>query len=328
MYTILSADVGGTKTLLQLSQLCNGKLDIIKSEKIPSGNFSTFTQLLQHFLNDFEVVDSACFAVAGPVKHYERYSESKITNLPWLINSAEIESQLQIKKVALINDFEAIGYAIEHLPEEDFLTIQQGTPQKNGIKAVIGAGTGLGQAILVHTGEHYKVLSTEGGHTDFAANSEIEFALFQYLKRDYSHVSYERVLSGQGIVNVFDFLLEKNNAQNDEAHREILQSNDRAAAISIAAGEKSNTLACETMSLFMKIYGAQAGNLALSCLANGGVYIAGGMAAKNLFAFDDKLFINTFNDKGRMQTLTQKMPVKIITNQNVGLIGATHFACR
>jgi len=328
MDTILSADVGGTKTQLQLSHLSDGIITALRTEIFSSQEYPSFTQLLQAFLTDEVTIDSACFAVAGPVKHCENYSEANVTNLPWIINSAKLESQLKITSVSLINDFEAIGYAIEHLPAADFVTLQQGQKSQNAVKAVIGAGTGLGQAIMVYNGQRYDVLCTEGGHVDFAPNSEIETALLQQLKTQYSHVSYERVLSGQGLINIFEFLLAKNRVRNEAEHQKILHVQDIAAEISIAAEEKSNSMACQAMSLFMKIYGAQAGNLALTCLANGGVYVAGGIAAKNLSAFDDDGFITAFNEKGRMQTLTQNMPVKIIKNQACGLIGATQFACR
>jgi len=328
MATILSADVGGTKTQLQLSHLSDGIIQTLRTEKFSSQEYPSFTHMLTEFLTDKVTIDSACFAVAGPVKHDENYSEANITNLPWIINSSNLESQLEIKSVALINDFEAIGYAIEHLPPDDFVTLQEGQKSQNTVKAIIGAGTGLGQAIMVHNGQDYDVLCTEGGHVDLAANSEIEMALLQQLKTQYSHVSYERVLSGQGLINIFEFLLDKNRVRNNIDNQNILHAQDIAAEISITAEQKSNSVACQAMSLFMKIYGAQAGNLALTCLANGGVYIAGGIAAKNLSAFDDNGFITAFNEKGRMQTLTQNMPVRIIKNQSCGLIGATHFAYR
>ncbi len=327
MVTILSADVGGTKTQLQLSHLSDGMIKTLRTEIFSSQEHSSFTDVLQAFLTNKVTIDSACFAVAGPVKHSENYSEANITNLPWIINSSNLESQLEIKTVSLINDFEAIGYAIEHLLPEDFVTLQEGQNSLNAVKAVIGAGTGLGQAIMVYNGQRYDVLCTEGGHVDFAANSEIEMALLKQLKTQYSHVSYERVLSGQGLINIFEFLVDKNRTRNDINIQKILRAQDIAAEISMTAEEQSNSVACQAMSLFMKIYGAQAGNLALACLAHGGVYVAGGIAAKNLSAVNDNGFINAFNDKGRMQTLTQNIPVKIIKNQACGLIGATHYAC-
>ena len=328
MSTILSADVGGTKTHIQLAYYADGKLEIIKTEKFPSANFTYFSDLLQKFLPENYSIDCACFAVAGPVTHNAEFSESQVTNLPWIIHSRDLEKQFQINKVLLLNDFEAIGYALDYLAADDFLTLQKGQAKPLGVKAIIGAGTGLGQAILVHNGKHYSVIPTEGGHADFAATDATEIALFEFLNKQYAHVSYERVLSGQGMVNIFQFLVETYKTQHTPEVQNILNTADPSAAVAIAGAEKSHAVACETVSLFMKIYGAQAGNLALTCLAQDGLYIAGGIAAKNLYAFDDGEFIRAFNAKGRMQKITERIPVHVIKNQHAGIIGATHFARR
>ena len=328
MQSILSADIGGTKTILQLSKHNSGHCEIIKKQTFASADFPQFLPLVESFISDIESIDAACLAVAGPVQRNSHDVNAKVTNLPWELNDLDLQNKLSIPRVYLINDFQAIGYSIEHLSAHDLKILQDGKEQKHGVRAVIGAGTGLGQAILVYQNPGYQVLGTEGGHVDFAPNSEIEVGLYQFLNSRYSHVSYERVLSGQGLVNIFQFLLEITEQSEKETHENILQAEDVAAAISQQAQANSNNLAVYAIEIFCRIYGAQAGNLALSCLASGGVYIAGGIAAKNLALIDGSEFLTAFNAKGRMQTLTENMPVKIITNPEAGLLGAMQYAIR
>jgi len=328
MQSILSADIGGTKTILQFSKHGSDHCEIIKKQIYASADFPQFLPLIESFIDEIGPIDAACLAVAGPVQRTKQDVNAKVTNLPWELNNLDLQNKLNIPQVYLINDFQAIGYAIEHLTEQDLKILQSGKEQKHGVRAVIGAGTGLGQAILVYQNTNYEVLGTEGGHVDFAPNSEIEVGLYQFLNNRYPHVSYERILSGQGLVNIFQFLLEITEQSEKEIHENILQAEDVAAAISQQAQANSNNLAVYAMEIFCKIYGAQAGNLALSCLANGGVYIAGGIAAKNLKLIENSELLTAFNAKGRMQSLTENMPVKVITNPEAGLLGAMQYAIR
>jgi len=327
MPMILSADIGGTKTLVELCQIDQSQHQSIKKEKFVSAKFSQFEAILKKFLSDSPPIDAACFAIAGPVNSTKNYQTAKVTNLPWQLNSHAIGQNFKIGNVTFINDFQAMGYAIEHLSNTDIDVLQTGTPQPHGVRAVIGAGTGLGEAILVYQNANYEVLPSEGGHQDFAVNSTLELELYEYLAKQYAHVSYERILSGQGLLNIFRFLLNKTeNINAAQSHQQIMESEDPAASISSAAISQQSPLAVQALSLFMKIYGAQAGNLALTCLPTAGIYVTGGIASKNLAFLKNSEFLISFNNKGRMQNLLESIPVSIVTNTDAGLIGARAFA--
>jgi len=326
MITLLSADIGGTKTIIERSQYSEGKLRTINKVKLNSASYSCFANMLAGFIESDEKIDAACFAIAGPIRHEENIQTANVTNLPWEMSNTSLQETFGIPKVRFINDFQAMGYAIEHLSSNDLEVLQQGHSKSHGVRAVIGAGTGLGEAILVFNGNRYEVLATEGGHQDFAPNSALEIELYQYLHKEFEHVSFERVLSGTGLVNLFNFLIQHGVSSNQELDQQILNSVDPAAEISRAANSKSYIMAEQALSLFMKIYGAKAGNLALACLPTGGIYITGGIAGKNLSSLKSSEFIQSFNAKGRMQQLLEDIPVNVVTNQEAGLIGATQQA--
>lgn len=325
MITLLSADIGGTKTIIERSQYANGKLRSVTKQKLDSASFACFSNMLAGFIDPDETIDAACFAIAGPIQRKTNYQTANVTNLPWEMDSKDLQETFNIPKIQFINDFQAMGYAIEHLSPDDIEVLQQGQTQTNGVRAVIGAGTGLGEAILVFSGNQYDVLATEGGHQDFAPNDALEVALYQYIHKKHEHVSYERILSGTGLVNIFNFLIQHEKSANNK-NQQILNSIDPAATISQMANEKSDIMAERALALFMKIYGAEAGNLALTCLPTAGLYITGGIAGKNLSYLKSSEFLKSFNSKGRMQTLLENIPVNIVTNQEAGLVGATQYA--
>jgi glucokinase len=334
MKYLLAGDIGGTKTLLRLvtAELPDrSEFEYIyKSQEYPS-----LVSIAQEFLAAARTklgskinVQAACLAIAGPVIDRASY----LPNLDWQITADELQQKLNIPRVELINDFAAVGYGISHLPPADLHTLQAGQIQHNAPKAVIGAGTGLGEGLLIHNGTDYQVIPTEGGHTDFAARSIKEFELVRYLcqQQQIERISNDRVISGRGIVGIYQYLRDTSNQSENpeiasvvklwEAQSEKLA--DPAALISAMAIAKTDPLAQATMEMFISAYGAEAGNLALKVLPYGGLYIAGGIAAKNLSLLTDGTFLTAFHDKGRLRDLMGKIPVTVILNPQVGLIGA------
>ena len=315
MQTLLAADIGGTKTLLQLSHLDG---EIILQQRLENDDFADFESLLTAFFSsvavDFLPVSSACFAVAAPLSG----RLVQLTNRPWIIDSDKLQQQFPIAELCLVNDFAAVGYGIGELEENDLIVLQQGKPEAKSLRAVIGAGTGLGQAILSPLHKSWRVWPTEGGHTDFAAQDIQQQALLNKLFEQFEHVSYERVLSGPGLVMLYQFIAEQ------EGNNTTL--NLTAAQISQSALQKIDPAAVKAMQLFMQIYGAQAGNLALTTLPRAGIFIAGGIAIKNLDLFEQGFFMQSFLAKGRMRGVLEQIPVYLINNPDVGLRGARLLA--
>ena len=321
MAYLLAADIGGTKTLMQLSTAAG---EVILAERYHSADFPDFEQLLTTFLtpiNERHEI-TACFAVAGPVQG----QSARVTNLPWQLNSLEIRARFDLKQVLLCNDFEAVGHGIESLSENEMLVLQAGK-NRRGPRAVIGAGTGLGQAYLIAGQNGWQVYPTEGGHSDFAPADRTQLRLFEHLLERFGHVSYERVVSGEGLVTIYNFLRDYRQLEENPDCRLAMVNDDSANAISVFARE-GDPLAREAMVMFFDIYGAQAGNLALTVMPVGGLYIAGGMAAKNLELLEQSNFIHAFNSKGRMQDLMQAIPVKLILQPEIGLNGARLLAAK
>jgi glucokinase len=334
MTYLLAGDLGGTKTHLRLVTTESPDRSVFEqiysSQEYPGlvAIVKKFTAAAQTQLGTDIEIASACFGIAGAVIDRASY----LPNLDWHINADRLQQEVQISRIKLINDFAAIGYGIALLRSDDLHTIQIGQPQQHAPRAIIGAGTGLGQGFLVHNGIDYQVVPTEGGHTDFAARSIQEFELLQYICRQMQidRVSNERVISGRGIVAIYQYLRDTSNLSENseiasvvklwESQTEKLA--DPAALISTMAIAKTDNLSQATMQLFISAYGAEAGNLALKILPTGGLYIAGGIAAKNLALLVDGTFITAFNHKGRVSDLLGKIPVHIILNPQVGLIGA------
>lgn len=321
----IAADIGGTKTLLHLTRDNGGEPETLKKQRYDSGKYPSFEKMLAEFVDDSLTIHAASLAIAGPISTTPKNQTANVTNLPWEIDANALSQQFKISHCALINDFEAIGYALSALTEQDLITLQSGLPRPGGIQAVIGAGTGLGQAIVIPSSSNTKVISTEGGHTDFSPSTELEIALLRFLQQRWTHVSWERVLSGMGIKNLFDFLIAHHGLTASD-YQEILDHSDPPARIAQLAQQQSLPLASEAMQLFCRLYGAQAGNLALNCLPFGGLYIAGGIAAKNQELIISSQFLDSFLAKGRMQFLINDIPIYLITNTDLGLIGATQHA--
>ncbi len=298
------------------------------------------------------IPEKACFAIAGPVVK----NTAKLTNLVWFLDTERLQQELGIPQISLINDFAAIGYGILGLQKQDLLTLQVGKSQPEAPIGIIGAGTGLGQGFLIKQGNYYQVFPSEGGHADFAPRNEIEFQLLKYLldkhdiqrvsverylldKHDIQRVSVERVVSGMGIVAIYQFLRDRKFATESPDIAQILRtweqeagqeekSVDPGAAIGTAALQRSDRLSEQTLQLFIDAYGAEAGNLALKLLPYGGLYIAGGIAPKILPLIQNSGFLLNFTQKGRMRRLLEEIPVYIILNPQVGLIGAALCAAR
>jgi glucokinase len=348
MAVLLAGDIGGTKTILRLVQVeADLGLSTRYELEYASRDFADLVPMVQQFLataaQSLEIAPetiapkTACFAIAGPVIN----DTSKLTNLGWSLTAERLAEELVLAHVKLINDFAAVGYGVLGLAPADVYTLQPGIAIAQAPIAVIGAGTGLGQGYLVHQATGYAVYPSEGGHADFAPQTELEFQLSRYLleKHQIERISVERVVSGQGIVAIYQFLRDRQVAPESADigaavrswEREIGQSEKQvepAAVISRAALSQSDRLCELTMDLFISAYGAEAGNLALKLLPYGGLYIAGGIAAKNLPLLQRGDFLKSFAAKGRMHALLESIPVHIVLNPQVGLVGAALCASR
>ena len=317
---ILAGDIGGTKTLLQLQEITPAHRSVVLERRYESGLYPTFDGMLSEFLEmEKEPIRAACLAVAGPVIK----GRSEITNLHWVIEADALRNRFSIGRVILTNDFSAVAVGVPLLQRTDLLSLNAGNRDLTMPIAILGAGTGLGEAVLVPVGDTWRVVASEGGHADFASQNEEQADLLRVLQRRYGHVSYERVVSGQGLVNIFTFL--RDGSFRDHPTAALNEDNDLPASLSKLAGA-GDTLALRTFGIFVDAYGAEAGNLALKVLARGGVYLAGGVAAKNRDKFVDGRFMKAFAAKGRFSEFMLDFPVDLITNSNVGLIGALELA--
>lgn len=322
---ILAGDIGGTKTLLQLAEFEPGARRprrVLREARYDSAAYAGITPLLDEFLrNDQGPLHGACLAVAGPVQGDAVHQTCRLTNLSWQLDSQRLAADLGLPTARLINDFQAVGYGIEALSADELVPLHHGTAQPQAPRVVLGAGTGLGVALLMPCNGRYDVFPTEAGHMDFGGGDEIQDGLLTFLRAEYGHVSWERIVSGPGLVNIYRYLLARNGA-NDRAS--LLQATDPAAAI--AAADDAHAVAA--LELFVRLYGAVAGNLALACLARGGIYLAGGIAAKILPHLQRGGFAHSYTDKGRMRAVVEDIPVHVVTHPQVGLLGALLAATR
>ncbi len=321
---VVAGDIGGTNARLRLARYDEAGLVTLADKTYRSGSYPGLAPIVVEFIDEFadQRPLAACFAVAGPVKD----QQARVTNLPWVLETRALSSELNIANVRLINDFAAVGYGLIALGEDDVLELQPGQPDSRGVRALIGAGTGLGQAIVVPCGEKVEVLATEGGHVDFAPRNRIESQLLDYLWRDNQRVTYEMLLSGSGLVRLFEFIRDTQGAAPSSELTGTMQTIDPAAAISDFALSQRDPVAEEALDLFVSIYGAQAGNLALSTVPSGGLYIAGGIAPKILVKLRGPNFMNAFHDKPPMRHLLDDIPIRVVLNTQVGLMGATQLA--
>ncbi len=325
MLKVLSGDIGGTATRLAWFDMAAGKARLIEQRTYSSADYSDFADILADFSRNTDTAcAAACFGVAGPV----RDGRSRITNLPWIIDAHEIRIDFGWTHVGLLNDLEAIAWGIGALEEEDFCVLNTGQPDEGGHQAVIAAGTGLGQAGRIRVGQRYHPIACEGGHADFAPGGPTETALLAWLEARFGHASWERVVSGQGLVNIHAFLREHRKAKTPDWLQEAMQAGDAAAAISTAALDDRDPICREALDLFIRCYGAEAGNLALKLMATGGVFIAGGIAPKLIGRLQQGDFLEAFCAKGRMQGLMEAMPVKVLRNERASLLGPAVFAAQ
>ena len=319
---ILAGDIGGTKTLLALYYQQGANWQCVKKRQFVSGDFETFEALLRSFLED-EIISSVCIGVAGPVIN----GECNTTNLPWMLKTTELAKQTATDAVVLLNDLEATAWGVLNLPKEDFVELNPQGRTKSGNLAVLAAGTGLGEAIVAWNEGKQHILATEGGHSDFAPNTEKEILLLQYLSTLYpEHVSYERIISGEGLVNIYQFLKTLPDAIVKEETEQKMRVEDAAAVISQQCMNEQDALCEKALAMFCRIYGAETGNLALKCLPYGGVILAGGIAAKILPIIQQGLFMQGFLAKGRYRDVLVELSVKVCTNPEAALLGAAYYA--
>jgi glucokinase len=321
---VLAGDIGGTKTSLALFSINGDKLRIEAEQNFLSKKYSGLSPILDEFrVRNNESIDAACFGVAGPVVD----GHVKTTNLPWIIDSQALRAALKTETVYLLNDLEATAYGVFTLENEEFHALNEGTMHYTGNKALIAAGTGLGQAILYDNGRHFHALPSEGGHADFAPRNELEIELLRYLLKRFTHVSYERVLSGPGLVNIYRFLKEgRGMAEPPLLAERFAAGDDPAAVIATAALAKEAEICCAALDLFVSIYGAEAGNMALRFKSVRGLYVGGGIAPKILDKLKDGTFMRSFIDKGRYTEFLAAMSVQVVLNPQAGLRGAAYYA--
>lgn len=322
---ILAGDIGGTKTLLALYTYRENETVCIKKEQFASNQYASFEELLTVFLEDRkqESISAACIGVAGIVINHR----CETTNLPWVLSVETISQLIHTHKVWLLNDLEATAWGLLNLPAENFMDLNPDAQYRKGNIAVLAAGTGLGEAIVAWNGIDYHVIATEGGHSDFSPNNEREIALLRYLQQKHpNHVSNERVISGEGLINLYQFLKESPSATPNKEIEQQMVERDPAAVIGEAGIAGTDDLAVEALNWFCRLYGAESGNLALKCLPYGGVYLAGGIASKILPCLQQGGFMQGFLAKGRCQSILQSIPVKVCNNPEVALLGALSHA--
>jgi glucokinase len=321
---ILAGDIGGTKTHLALFSLHKGKLQAERKKTFPSKQYEGLEAVVEEFLaGPHDSIGRACFGVAGPVVN----GTIKTPNLPWIVEGAKIGRILQLRSVALLNDLEAAAYGILTLEPDEFLCLNQGSARRPANRALIAAGTGLGEATIYDNGHAYHPLPSEGGHADFAPRDETEIDLLRYLIQAYGHVSYERVVSGPGLWNIYNFLKDSGRAMEpDWLAEKLAGANDPSVVISQLGLSGEPEICAGALDLFTSVYGAEAGNLALRAKAIGGVYIGGGIAPKIQHKLRDGTFMRAFIDKGRYQELLSGISVQVILNDETALQGAAYYA--
>ncbi|HEY9283582.1 MAG TPA: glucokinase [Pyrinomonadaceae bacterium] len=323
---ILAGDIGGTKTNIALfDEDGAGARTPIAQRNFPSGSYDSLDAIVAEFVAEQKPdrITRACFGIAGPVVG----DRVETPNLAWIIEGDKLARALGVESVALINDLEATAYGVEVLHDEQIFTLNEGTDTGDGHRGLIAAGTGLGMAGIFWDGARYRPMASEGGHIDFAPRNEIEDSLLDYMRREIGgRVSYERVLSGMGLVNVYQFLRDEGHGEEPDWLRERMTPGKEAAAISNAAQAGESELAAKALDLMVGIYGSMAGNLALLLKASGGLYVGGGIAPKILGKLKDGTFMRAYGDKGRMSELALSMPVRVILDDKTALYGAARRA--
>jgi glucokinase len=324
---ILSGDIGGTKANLALYQRRDASLTEVHAARIETDGYASLEDLLDRFLDDAKVpgrrIASAAFGIAGPVLHNRVVG----TNLPWTVEASTVARRLGVPRVELLNDLEATALGLEALGAQDVTALQPGNADPEGTIAVIAAGTGLGEAYATREQGRLLPRASEGGHSDFAPQNDEEDALLHYLREKFGgHVSYERVVSGQGLGNIYEFLRDNGRAEEPAWLAAARKDGDPHAAVTAADGKAA--IATRALDLFMDVFGAEAGNVALKFMATGGVYVAGGIAPKLRARFDDGRFLAAFRAKGRLSPVLAHIPVQLVLNDRTALLGAALLASR
>lgn len=322
---ILAGDIGGTKTNLALFEIQENTLVMQAQQQFSSRDFLSLTEVITAFEQQTSMsrIDAACFGIAGPIID----GRCLTTNLPWNISTVDLQKHLHIDKVRLMNDLEATAYGMLYLPEDEFVDLNPTGRALDGNRAIIAAGTGLGEAMLYYDGTDYHPIGSEGGHSDFAPVTGQQDELLKWMRNRYpGHVSYERILSGPGIYTLYEFLYESGFASQPVSMMHIPEGKDRSAMVSECALKEHDPLCLEALRMFAEIYGAEAGNLALKSMSLGGVYIGGGIAPKILHILSNNHFMNGFASKGRFEEMLRGMQVKVSLNPETALLGAAHFA--
>jgi glucokinase len=319
---ILAGDVGGTKVHLALYDFVNGKLQYSRDERFPAKEYSGLEEIVKEFLGAHKVT-AACFGVPGPV----RDGRLRLTNLPWTLDSRELSVSLAITHVFLINDLEANGYGVAELSADQIYTLSEGDASQIGNRALIAAGTGLGEGLLIWNGRSHTPYPSEGGHADYAPRNEDEIDLLRFLKQKYNgRISQERVVSGTGLTNIYEFLRELRGMEEPNWLAERIAAEDPNAVITELALAAKSEICEKALDIFVSAYGAEAGNLALTLLSVGGVYVGGGIAPRILEKLKDGVFMKAFTGKGRLSQLLVNMPVRIILESRAALLGAAAYA--
>ena len=339
---ILAGDIGGTKTTLALFDWTTERGELLREQTFASADYKALEEIVEEFLsppaepaagpagesapaqNEPASPEIACFGIAGTIYG----NKCQATNLPWMIDGAQLGARFKIPQVRLLNDLEATAYGLLVLRPDEIEVLNHGVPPPaKGAMALIAAGTGLGEAVLFWDGARYHPMPSEGGHCSFAPTSDLEIELLRYLRTQYTHVSYERVVSGMGLNNIYEFL--RDTKKNEPTWlAEKIKVGDPPALIAEAGLKKQAEIAVQALDLFATIYGAEAGNLALKALALNGLYIGGGIAPRLIAKLKDGTFMKAFVDKGRYKKLLSSIPVRVIMNPKAALLGAASVAAQ
>jgi glucokinase len=324
---VLAGDVGGTNARLALVDMDGHSARIVQERRYPSRDYPGLGPIVRRFCEEEgSRPDRACFGIACPL--VGEGEDCTAPNLPWTTNGPALAAEIGIPRTRIINDFVAVGYGIELLGRSDLVTLQAGRPEPQGPIVLIGAGTGLGQGFLLWEGDHYRVLPSEAGHGDYAPRGKLQAGLLPFLAQQFGRVSWERLLSGPGLVNTYRYLLASAVAPERATVRAEMEQEDPAAVIGRHALAGTDCLSDRTLDLFCEIFGAQAGNLALTMISTGGVYLSGGIAPRIVERLKAGPFLTAFRDKGRLSELLARIPVHVIINPNGALLGAAAVAGR
>jgi glucokinase len=325
---ILAGDIGGTKCDLGLFEVVGGELRLVRSARFRSAEFTGLPAVIAAFLveGSDQPIEAACFGIPGPVID----NRASTPNLAWVVDAAVVAAESSVPLVVLINDLVATAEGLPMLADDEVALLQQGTPEPEGNRALIAAGTGLGMALIPRVGDRWVPVPSEGGHMDFAPRTEEEIGLLRYLRERFGRVSAERVVSGPGLFNIYRCLRDVERLpESPQVHEALARDEDPARVIgeaALAGPDIRCALCSRALEMFVAAYGASAGNLALLGTATGGVWLGGGISPKILPRLTDGLFLQTFIAKGRFVPFLEKIPVRVILNDRAALFGAARHA--